>query len=78
MKRNDALDRSVEYHFWRSYQGEEIDLIELENRALEGFEFKWSNKNVLPKMQKIYQKDLKGINDLQIITSDNLSLFLRI
>jgi len=60
MKRNDALDRSVEYHFWRSYQGEEIDLIELENRALEGFEFKWSNKNVFTQnCKRFYQKDLK-------------------
>jgi len=42
MKRNDALDRSVEYHFWRSYQGEEIDLIRtLKNARLEGL-IQWS------------------------------------
>lgn len=78
MKRNDNLSRSSDYYFWRSYQGEEIDLIETENRAVSGYEFKWAKTAVLPKIEKIYKEDLAGQGDLQVISRDNFKPFLSV
>ncbi len=50
MKRNDARDRFVNYYFWRSYKKEEVDLIEVENESIHGYEFKWgTGKYKIPK-----------------------------
>lgn len=76
MKKNDASLRFPEYYFWRSYQGEEIDLIESENRVLSGFEFKWNYRPALPKIQKIFTQDLGGQGNLQTISRENLKPFL--
>lgn len=76
MKRNDALSYSPQLYFWRSYQGEEIDLIEVRNRAVSGFEFKWGKPAVSPKIEKIYKEDLDGQGDLQIISKNNFEQFL--
>jgi len=76
MKRNDALSRDPEYYFWRSYQGEEIDLIESKNRVLSGYEFKWKPRAVSSKIQQIFTKDLGGQGDLQIISKNNFEQFL--
>ncbi len=78
MKRNDALSRYPEYYFWRSYQQDEIDLIEGENRVLSGFEFKWNKKPTLPKIQKIFAEDLGGQGDLQVISKNNFAPFLEV
>lgn len=76
IKRNAALSYSAEHYFWRSYQGEEIDLIEVKNRAARGYEFKWA-KNVLPeKIKKIYKQDLNGQGDLLAVSKDNFVQFL--
>jgi uncharacterized protein len=38
-------------YFWRTYQGDEIDLIEEQDSQLHGYEFKWSEKkHVEPKL----------------------------
>ncbi len=79
MKRNDALSRPAQNYFWRSYQGDEIDLIEIENRALGGYEFKWGNRRDIPaKIGKIYKEDLSGIGNLEIIAKDNFKPFLAV
>jgi uncharacterized protein len=75
MKRNDALDRSVNYYFWRSYKGEEVDLIEVENENIKGFEFKWKEKALDKKIKEIYKQDLGGVGDLEIVCPDNFSNF---
>jgi len=36
----------VQFYFWRSYGGQEIDLIEEENGMLRAFESKWTAKNI--------------------------------
>ncbi|NIJ55649.1 ATP-binding protein [Dyadobacter arcticus] len=35
--------RYVDHYFWRTYDQQEIDLLELENGQLSAFEFKWKN-----------------------------------
>ena len=42
IKRNSYDDKNVQYFFWRSYNQQEVDLIELENGLLSGYEFKYS------------------------------------
>jgi len=78
MKRNDNLSRSSDYYFWRSHQGGEIDLVETENRAVSGYEFKWAKTAASPKIEKIYKEDLAGQGDLQVITKDNFKPFLAV
>ena len=40
----DYTERRVERHFWRTYDQQEIDLVEVEGTELRAFEFKWSEK----------------------------------
>ncbi|MEP7110292.1 MAG: hypothetical protein ABI760_20020 [Ferruginibacter sp.] len=35
-------NRIIQYHFWRSYNQQEVDLIELIDRKMSGYEFKYS------------------------------------
>jgi hypothetical protein len=48
MKRNSYIKFNTNYYFWRTYEQQEIDLIEENSGKLFGFEFKWQNKNVKP------------------------------
>lgn len=41
IKRNNNLQLNHRFYFWRSYSGQEIDLIEEENDEIQSFEFKW-------------------------------------
>lgn len=45
MKKNSYTNFSSNYYFWRTYEQQEIDLIEENSGKLFGFEFKWQNKN---------------------------------
>jgi predicted AAA+ superfamily ATPase len=36
--------KNTNHYFWRTYDGQEIDLIELENQQLQAYEFKWGDK----------------------------------
>ena len=47
MKFNSYLGYQPQYYFWRTYDGQEIDLLELNNNQhLQAFECKWQNKKV--------------------------------
>lgn len=49
LKKNAYENRLTETYFWRTYDQQEIDLIETENQQIEAFEFKWgSAKAKLP------------------------------
>jgi predicted AAA+ superfamily ATPase len=43
IKRNRYLREHVEYYFWRTYNQQEIDLIELRNGKIHAFEIKYSS-----------------------------------
>ena len=45
-KANSYQRRAVESYFWRTYDGQEIDLLEQSDGHLSGFEFKWQNRRV--------------------------------
>jgi hypothetical protein len=44
MKYNSYEKREVNTYFWRTYDQQEIDLIEEEGEQLYAFQFKWSKK----------------------------------
>ena len=47
MKFNSYRGYHTQYFFWRTYDGQEIDLLELDNKQhLQAFECKWQNRNV--------------------------------
>jgi predicted AAA+ superfamily ATPase len=76
MKMNAARSEFPSYYFWRSYKGEEIDLIEVRNGKLIGFECKWHDAHVSPLIKKIYAEDLGGSGALEVITKDNFHDYL--
>jgi uncharacterized protein len=43
LKSNAYLGYHPQYSFWRTYDGQEIDLIESHNGQLKAFECKWKN-----------------------------------
>ncbi|MEP0710923.1 MAG: DUF4143 domain-containing protein, partial [Algoriphagus sp.] len=46
MKLNAANDYHPNYFFWRTYDGQEIDLLEIDSQQkMQGLEFKWSKAN---------------------------------
>jgi uncharacterized protein len=44
IKRNVYLKRTAEYYFWRTYDQQEIDLIEISGQKLIAIDFKWGDK----------------------------------
>jgi predicted AAA+ superfamily ATPase len=47
IKHNNYRNYQPQYFFWRTYDGQEIDLIELDNKQhLQAFECKWQNQKV--------------------------------
>ena len=61
-------------YFWRTYEGQEIDLVEEREGKLFGFEFKWSNLKKIkpPKNWKITYPE----SQFQIINRDNYQSFI--
>ena len=55
MKRNEYKKDIRTYHFWRTYDQQEIDLIEVKNKNIAAFEFKY-NVNKVPKMPIAFEK----------------------
>jgi len=43
-KFNESQKKRIQQYFWRTYDQQEIDLIEEEDGELRAFEFKWSPK----------------------------------
>ena len=44
LKRNTYLQQDTNYYFWRTYDQQEIDLLEEDNKKISAFEFKYSTK----------------------------------
>lgn len=55
LKRNTYKKQNSDYYFWRTYDQQEIDLLELKSKKIKAFEFKWSSKK-LPKKPIAFAK----------------------
>ena len=56
-------------YFWRTYEQQEIDLVEEEGGGLHGFELKWSPRKKVP-IPKLWQAAYPDA-DFRVITPDN-------
>lgn len=59
IKLNDNNNHRAAYYFWRSYSGQEIDLIEERNGELKAFEFKWGDK--VPKVPSSFKDNYPNV-----------------
>lgn len=73
-KRNHYLRQSVNSFFWRTYDQQEIDLIEENSGQLNGYEFKWNPKKK-PKSPKAWQKNYPEAN-YKVINKENYLNFI--
>ena len=55
IKKNAYKKDTKSYHFWRTYDQQEIDLIEVKNKNIAAFEFKY-NVNKVPKIPIAFEK----------------------
>jgi len=55
LKRNTYLKQQPDYFFWRTYDQQEIDLLEVTNKKIRAFEFKYGTKK-LPKKPTAFAK----------------------
>lgn len=55
IKKQEALLDDKEWYFWRTYDQQEIDLIEVNANKTEAFEFKWNNAQKI-KIPKAFEK----------------------
>ena len=70
IKLNDNRHDTSMYYFWRTYNGQEIDLIEERNGELKAFEFKWGDKK--PKCPSSFKDNYPDVP----FTSVNKSNFI--
>jgi uncharacterized protein len=73
IKRNQALGRTVNYYFWRTYDQKEIDLLEESEGRLSAIEFKWKSQKIKPPSDFLnaYPGSL-----FQVVTRENYRDFL--
>ena len=68
LKRSNYLRRLAQHYFWRSYDGTEVDLVEISGQQLSGYRFSYSGKKLRP--SQVFKK-MKPTKELTI-TPDNL------
>lgn len=64
------------YYFFRSYDKQEIDLIEDEGGVINGYEFKFTKNTISRTIMKVFDQDIKG-KRLELINKDNYSRFIQ-
>jgi predicted AAA+ superfamily ATPase len=55
LKHNTYKKQKTDYYFWRTYDQQEIDLVEIKNKKILAFEFKYSSKKI-PKIPIAFSK----------------------
>ena len=63
-----------QFHFWRTYDQQKIDLIEEKNEVINAYEMKWGKK--LPKAPAGFMKTYTGA-DFNVVNPDNYLGFLK-
>ncbi|MCR4965790.1 MAG: ATP-binding protein [Bacteroidales bacterium] len=72
IKFNNNLHRMASYYFWRTYNGQEIDLIEESNGIRKAFEFKWGDKE--PKCPRAFKENYPDIS-FEVVSKNNFLNF---
>lgn len=74
LKRNTYKKENKSYHFWRTYDQQEIDLIEVKNKTMHAFEFKYSASKS-PKVPVAFEKAYPKAN-FEVINDKNYLDFI--
>ena len=74
LKANAYLQQSCETYFWRTYDGQEIDMVEERGGKLHGYEIKWSRAGKV-KLPKIWKATYSKAT-LKLIDSENYLSFI--
>lgn len=75
IKRNSYMKFNTNYYFWRTYEQQEIDLIEENSGKLFGFEFKWNEEKV--KAPKLWIETYKEASFKLINRSNYLKFVIK-
>jgi predicted AAA+ superfamily ATPase len=73
IKRNSYLRLYTEYFFWRTYDQQEIDLVERQENQLAAFEFKWKGSPGKPPL--FFQKNYPSV-PFSVVHRDNYLGFI--
>jgi predicted AAA+ superfamily ATPase len=73
MKKNLNENRNKELYFWRTYDGQEIDLLEVAGDDIDAFEFKWGDKT--PKSPEVFAKNYPQ-STYQVVNRNNYLEFV--
>lgn len=73
MKTNAYNQDKAEYYFWRTYDQQEIDFIEVSGNKVKAFDFKWGN--VKKKVPVFFAKNYPDV-PFEIINTDNYLEFI--
>jgi predicted AAA+ superfamily ATPase len=74
IKKNLNEKTGKEFYFWRTYDGQEIDLIEVEDDKISAFEFnKWGNK--MPNVPAVFARNYPQAK-YQVVNRDNYLDFI--
>ncbi|MEO8146471.1 MAG: ATP-binding protein [Bacteroidia bacterium] len=73
IKRNYYQKKNAEYYFWRTYDNQEIDLIEVTGTKISAYEFKWNKTNV--KAPKAFREAYPKAK-FEVITQQNYLDFI--
>ncbi len=74
LKANSYLNRIGETFFWRTYDGQEIDIIEERNGKLFGYEIKWSEKATL-RTPRIWKETYPN-STLKLVNKENFFSYI--
>lgn len=74
LKRNHYKQKYIKSYFWRTFQQQEIDLVEVDETKLSAYELKWNVKKT-SKLPKAFS-DSYQVKDYKIINPDNYFDFL--
>jgi hypothetical protein len=73
IKQNSNLSTDKTFYFWRTYDGQEIDLIEESTGTLQAFEFKWGDK--VPKAPRAFTENY-ATTRFSVINKNNYLKFV--
>ena len=74
MKQNEYLGLNKTFYFWRTYDGQEVDLLEDNEGELQAFELKWSN-NKKTKIPKAFATAYPNVG-FEVISKENYLDFI--
>ncbi len=74
IKKQHYASKHCEYYFWRTYDQQEVDLIETENSKMNAFEFKWKNNKPI-KPPKFFADNYPNAK-FQIVSKENFEEYL--